>query len=139
MARRGYASPACLLAESATAHPKRGIRVRVKRVYEAPSRTDGFRVLVDRLWPRGVTKERAQLGAWAKELAPSTQLRRWFGHAARRWAEFERRYREELGSLPVELEALRHRARRGTVTLLYAARDPERNHALILKAMLEED
>ncbi|HEY1491531.1 MAG TPA: DUF488 family protein [Steroidobacteraceae bacterium] len=137
MARRGYASPACLLGEGVVEDPARPVRLCIKRIYEAPARGDGFRVLVDRLWPRGVTKEAAQLSAWAKELAPSTQLRRWFGHAPRRWAEFERRYREELKSYPVELQALRHQARRRRVTLLYAARNPQVNHALILKAVLE--
>jgi uncharacterized protein YeaO (DUF488 family) len=137
MARRGYASPACQLAESAVDEAARPVRVRIKRVYEPAARGDGFRVLVDRLWPRGLTKAAAQLDAWAKELAPSTPLRRWFGHAPRRWSEFERRYREELRSFPVEIEALRHRARQRRVTLLYAARDPEVNHALILKAVIE--
>jgi uncharacterized protein YeaO (DUF488 family) len=137
MARRGYASPACLLGEGVADDPARPARVCIKRIYDPPARGDGFRVLVDRLWPRGLTKEAAQLSAWAKELAPSTQLRLWFGHAPRRWAEFERRYREELRSCPVELQALRHKARRRRVTLLYAARNPKLNHALILKAVLE--
>ena len=138
-ARRRYASPACLLGEATPGGPANPVRVSIKRVYEAPARGDGFRVLVDRLWPRGVSKEAAHLGAWAKQLAPSTQLRRWFGHAPRRWAEFERRYREELKSCPVEIQALRHKARRGRVTLLYGARDTKRNHALVLKAVIEAD
>ncbi len=115
------------------------VRVSIKRIYEAPARGDGLRVLVDRLWPRGMTKEAAHLGAWAKELAPSTALRRWFAHAPGSWAEFERRYRGELKSHPVEIQALRRTARRRRVTLLYGARDPKRNHALILKAVIEAD
>jgi uncharacterized protein YeaO (DUF488 family) len=113
--------------------------VRTKRIYEAPSRADGYRVLVDRLWPRGVSKESAHIAAWAKELAPSTALRRWFGHAPRKWSEFSRRYRAELKACPIELDGLRAHARRRTVTLLYAAKDPEHNHALVLKAVLEAD
>ena len=76
------------------------LRVRTKRIYEAPRRADGYRVLVDRLWPRGVSKESARLAAWAKELAPSTALRRWFGHAPGKWSEFGRRYRRELKAYP---------------------------------------
>ena len=135
-ARQEYASPACLLGETPDGDA-RPPRVRVKRIYEAPSRADGFRVLVDRLWPRGVSKEAAHISAWAKELAPSTELRRWFAHAPRKWPEFGRRYRRELEACASELAGLRHTARGRTVTLLYAARDAEHNHALILKAVLE--
>ena len=139
VARRKYASPACLMAEAQTGGKARPLRVRTKRIYEPPSRADGFRVLVDRLWPRGVSKEAAHISAWAKDLAPSTELRRWFGHAPRKWSEFARRYRKELQACQGDLEGLRQRGRRRTVTLLYAAKDPAHNHALILQAVLEAD
>lgn len=135
--RRTYASPACLLGDPGTAAEAAAPRVHIKRIYDRPQRSDGFRVLVDRLWPRGVRKDAAKLAAWAKELAPSTQLRKWFAHDPTRWREFERRYRKELRERAVELEALRNTARRRRVTLLYAAKDPERNHALVLKAAIE--
>jgi uncharacterized protein YeaO (DUF488 family) len=139
MARREYASPACLLGDGAVRGSTRPLRVRTKRIYEAPSRADGYRVLVDRLWPRGVSKESAHIAAWAQELAPSTALRRRFGHAPRKWSEFSRRYRTELKAHPIELDGLRAHARRRTLTLLYAAKDPEHNHARVLKAVLEAD
>lgn len=139
MARREYASPACLLRDPAARGSKRPPRVRTKRIYEVPSRADGYRVLVDRLWPRGMSKESAGIAAWAKDLAPSTALRRWFGHAPRKWSEFSRRYRAELKAQQLELDGLRAHARRRTVTLLYAAKDLEHNHARILKAVLESE
>ena len=106
--------------------------VRLKRVYEAPGPEDGFRVLVDRLWPRGVSKERAALDLWLKDVGPSDGLRRWYGHVPERWPEFQRRYREELASNPAMAE-LRELAREHpVVTLLYGARDTERNEAVVL-------
>jgi uncharacterized protein YeaO (DUF488 family) len=111
----------------------------LKRIYDPPHRLDGFRVLVDRLWPRGIRKEGSGIGAWAKDLAPSTQLRVWFHEKPERWPEFVRRYRRELAKQPTALEGLRKRARTRTVTLLYAARDTQRNHALVLKSALERD
>ena len=139
MPRRALASPACLLSDSTVTDAGRPLRLRVRRIYEAPQRGDGLRVLVDRLWPRGISKERAHLGAWAKEIAPSTELRQWFGHQPRKWSEFGRRYRRELKAHAADLDALRAQARRRTVTLLYAAKDPQHNHALVLKAVLEGD
>ena len=139
MGRREYASPACLLGAGTARGSTRPMRVRTKRIYEAASRADGFRVLVDRLWPRGLSKESAGIAAWAKDVAPSTALRRWFGHAPRKWSEFSRRYRAELKAHPIELDGLRAHARRRTLTLLYAAKDLEHNHARILKAVLESD
>jgi uncharacterized protein YeaO (DUF488 family) len=112
--------------------------IRIKRVYEEPSPKDGTRILVDRLWPRGLTKERAAVKLWVKEVAPSTELRKWFHHDPTRWAEFEARYRKELRKREDALELLRQNASRGTVTLLYGARDPERNQAVVLKRVLEE-
>src|SRR6516165_9029177 len=94
--RRRYASPACLLGQEEEARPGAPLRIHIKRIYEARERKDGFRVLIDRLWPRGVSKEAAHLDAWAKQIAPSTALRRWFGHDPEKEAEFGRRYRREL-------------------------------------------
>lgn len=109
-------------------------------MYEPPGPQDGFRVLVDRLWPRGLRKEAAHVDLWARELAPSDGLRRWFGHDLSRWEDFRTRYREELGRPEVQmaLDALVQRARQGTVTLLFAARDPDHNNAVVLREVLEE-
>jgi uncharacterized protein YeaO (DUF488 family) len=111
-------------------------QVQVKRIYEPAARSDGFRVLVDRLWPRGVAKERAALDLWMKEIAPSTELRRWFGHDPKRWRQFKARYRAELQEHEPELAKLRSRARKETVTLLFGARDAEHNEAVVLKEIL---
>ncbi|HLZ73220.1 MAG TPA: DUF488 family protein [Dehalococcoidia bacterium] len=112
--------------------------IRIKRVYEPPAPEDGRRVLVDRLWPRGLSKERARLDAWLRELAPSDELRRWFGHDPGRWQEFSRRYRRELAD-PVRQAALKELAAGDLpLTLLYAARDTEHNEAQILKQVLDE-
>lgn len=111
-------------------------RVKVKRIYEPAARSDGFRVLVDRLWPRGVSKERAALDLWMKEIAPSTQLRRWFAHDPKRWVQFRARYRAELLEHESELALLRSRARKGTVTLLFGTRDLDHNEAVVLKDIL---
>ena len=106
--------------------------VRVRRIYDPPDE-DGLRVLVDRLWPRGVRREGAPIDAWLQALAPSSALRRWFGHDPARWAVFRRRYRAELAAQSALLEPLREAARQRPLTLLYAARDPEHNHALVLR------
>jgi uncharacterized protein YeaO (DUF488 family) len=113
-----------------------GAMIKIKRIYDRPDPQDGFRVLVDRLWPRGIRKDRARLDLWLKEVAPSTALRREFGHDPARWAEFRRRYEAELKREPNALALLRDKAGRGTVTLLYAARDPEHNNAAALKSIL---
>lgn len=110
--------------------------VRMKRAYEPPTRSDGYRVLIDRIWPRGVSKEEAQLDEWARELAPSSELRKWFGHDPSKFAEFRRRYRAELVSHEEKLRELRSRGRRGTVTLVYSARDTEHNDAVVLGELL---
>lgn len=112
----------------------------LKRVYEPPEEEDGARVLVDRLWPRGLTKEKAALDHWAKEAAPSDALRRWFGHRPDRWEEFVARYREELAAPPAqdEIAAIRRLLRQGRVTLLYAAHDEERNNAVVLRDALRK-
>jgi uncharacterized protein YeaO (DUF488 family) len=112
------------------------VDVRIKRAYDPATSSDGYRVLIDRLWPRGVSRERANLDAWEKELAPSTQLRRWFRHQPGRFDEFRRRYVDELRSQRPALTALRRRARNGTVTLVYAASDEEHNDAVVLAEVL---
>jgi uncharacterized protein YeaO (DUF488 family) len=112
------------------------VDVRLKRVHEPAEDADGYRVLVDRLWPRGITRERARLDRWDRELAPSAALRTWFGHDPDRFEEFRRRYLEELRDHRPELAELRRRARSGTVTLVYAARDTEHNDAVVLAEVL---
>ncbi|HEX6762768.1 MAG TPA: DUF488 family protein [Gaiellaceae bacterium] len=110
--------------------------VQMKRAYERAQRADGYRVLIDRIWPRGVSKDAARLDEWARELAPSTELRRWFGHDPARFDEFRRRYRDELASHEEKLRELRRRGRTGTLTLVYAARDTEHNDAVVLAELL---
>jgi len=110
--------------------------VRIKRAYEPVERSDGYRVLIDRLWPRGVSKEQARLDEWARELAPSAELRRWFGHDPARFDEFRRRYSKELTAHEDKLRELRRRAREGTLTLVHAARDTEHNDAVVLAELL---
>ncbi len=113
-------------------------QVRIKRAYEPADDGDGYRVLVDRLWARGVSKEKAHLDAWMKEIAPSTELRRWFGHDPARWDEFQRRYRAELAEPERRqlVEALAERATQGQVTLIYGARDTLHNEAVVLCAVV---
>ena len=106
--------------------------VRLKRVYEPATRSDGYRILIDRLWPRGVARERAALDAWEPELAPSTELRTWFGHDPHRFEEFRRRYADELRSQRPRLTELRRQARDGRLTLVFSARDTEHNDAVVL-------
>jgi len=110
--------------------------VRLKRAYELAERSDGYRVLIDRIWPRGVSREQARLDEWARELAPSTELRRWFGHDPVKFAEFSRRYRDELTARAGKLSELRGGAQTGTLTLVYSARDTEHNDAGVLAELL---
>jgi uncharacterized protein YeaO (DUF488 family) len=112
------------------------VDVRLKRAYEPAVAADGYRILIDRLWPRGVSREEARLDEWARELAPSTELRRWFGHEPARFAQFRRRYTEELAARETKLRELRGRARDGTLTLVYGARDTEHNDAVVLAEIL---
>jgi uncharacterized protein YeaO (DUF488 family) len=112
------------------------VDIRLKRAYEPAERSDGYRVLVDRLWPRGVSRDRAMLDAWEPDLAPSTALRTWFGHEADHFEEFRTRYLSELRDRRPLLSEVRRRARRGTVTLVYAARDTELNDAVVLAEAL---
>jgi uncharacterized protein YeaO (DUF488 family) len=111
--------------------------LRLKRAYEKPSRDDGLRVLVERLWPRGLTKARAAADLWLKEVAPTAELRKWFGHDPARWKQFEQRYWKELQRHRQAVDQLRQKARKGPVTLVYAARDEKHNGALALKGFLE--
>jgi uncharacterized protein YeaO (DUF488 family) len=134
-----YSSPACYLHEFEAGRTAVGVpSVRIKRIYDEPDPADGFRVLVDRLWPRGIKKEQAALDAWVRELAPSTQLRKWFHRDPKRWSEFRARYREELRDQATELDALRQHAKKQPVTLLYAAKDRQINHAVVLLNVIGE-
>lgn len=110
--------------------------VKLKRVYEEPSRTDGTRILVDRLWPRGLTKEKAQVDLWLKEVAPSTELRKWFAHNPAKWPEFKARYQAELKQNSEQVALLKQAADKGPTTLLYGAKDKEYNQAIILQKLL---
>jgi uncharacterized protein YeaO (DUF488 family) len=110
--------------------------IKLKRVYESPSPKDGLRVLVERLWPRGLTKERAAVDLWLKDVAPSAELRKWFGHDPARWEQFQERYRQELREKKDAVQLLRQKGKEGTVTLVYAARDEDHNGALALKRFL---
>jgi uncharacterized protein YeaO (DUF488 family) len=112
------------------------VDVRLKRAYEPASSTDGYRVLVDRLWPRGVSSSEARLDEWERDLAPSAALRKWFGHKPERFDEFRRRYMEELSEHRDRIAELRRRARAGRLTLVYAARDAEHNDAVVVAEVL---
>jgi uncharacterized protein YeaO (DUF488 family) len=116
--------------------PHHGISVEAKRVYESASADDGYRVLIDRLWPRGLSRADARLDAWARALAPSDELRRWFAHRPERFDEFRRRYTEELRDHAGEVAELRRRARGGKVTLVYAAGDSEHSNAAVLAPII---
>lgn len=111
--------------------------VHIKRIYDEPEAGDGERILVDRLWPRGLSKEKAAFDEWMKDVAPTSDLRKWFDHKPERWAEFQERYREELRGNPA-VEALRDRVSAGVVTLLYGSRNREFNHAAVLADFLTE-
>lgn len=111
--------------------------IRLKRVYEPAAPDDGARVFVERLWPRGISKQRAQFADWVRDLAPTAELRRWYSHRPERWPEFRTRYLAELQPRGAELERLRALAREGRLTLVYAARDEHRNSATVLKEALE--
>lgn len=112
-------------------------RIQIKRVYEQPEKTDGFRVLVDRVWPRGLTKSDAAVDLWMKDVAPSTKLRKWFNHDPARWDVFQEKYRAELRQHNSELEELKAYAEKRRLTLVYSARDTEHNQALALLDVLK--
>jgi uncharacterized protein YeaO (DUF488 family) len=111
--------------------------LQIKRVYETPSPEDGMRILVERLWPRGLTREKAAIDLWIKDIAPSAELRKWFAHDPAKWEAFRKKYRNELKHNPAAVETLRQHLRRGTVTLVYAAHDQRHNGTLVLKNFLE--
>lgn len=113
--------------------------LKLKRAYEPAAREDGRRFLVERLWPRGVKKSTLHLDAWLKDIAPSPELRKWFSHDPRKWIEFQKRYRRELKQHPDVCDQIVQAARQGTVTLVYAARDPERNSAAVLRDYLKKE
>jgi uncharacterized protein YeaO (DUF488 family) len=110
--------------------------VRLKRAYEPPAPDDGARILIDRLWPRGVSKAGAAVDQWLKDIAPSTELRKWFAHDPAKWQEFRRRYAEEVRRQPDLLDQLRSLARKGTLTLVYSAHDEAHNDAVVLRELL---
>src|SRR6187402_1360864 len=111
--------------------------IQLKRVYEKPSQKDGWRVLVDRLWPRGLTKERAAVDLWLKDVAPSTELRKWFAHDPAKWKQFQVRYRKELQGKQDSLQILKQKSKGQIVTLVYGARDEGHNEAVVLKRVLQ--
>lgn len=111
--------------------------IQIKRVYDQPEQTDGLRVLVDRLWARGLSKEAARIDLWVKALAPSTELRRWYGHDPRKWREFKSRYADELENNRAELEGLVTQVRAGQVTFLYSSTEQQWNNAVALKEYVE--
>lgn len=115
------------------------MQIRLKRAYDPPSKQDGQRVLVDRLWPRGLKKQDADIDYWLKEVAPSSELRKWFGHDPQKWETFRKRYRRELQDNPQAFKQLKSLADQGRVTLLYAARDQKHNQAVVLKQILMDE
>ncbi|HEV2448654.1 MAG TPA: DUF488 family protein [Candidatus Sulfopaludibacter sp.] len=113
--------------------------LKLKRIYEAPGSSDGYRILVDRVWPRGVSKERAHIALWLKAIGPSTALRKWFGHDPRRWPEFQKRYARELRDTPEWTSRIEQLEKEhGVVTLVYSARDEQHNQAVVLRDFLAE-
>jgi uncharacterized protein YeaO (DUF488 family) len=114
-------------------------RLKLKRAYEAPEASDGTRFLVERLWPRGISKQAAKLDAWLKDAAPSDELRRWYGHDPEKWPEFRRRYFAELARAPEALAPIREALKKGPVTLVFAAKDPQLSNTRALKELLERD
>lgn len=112
------------------------MKMKIKRVYEAPDEEDGIRILVDRLWPRGLTKEKAHIDLWLKDIAPSTVLRKWFGHDPDKWEEFRKRYCHELKAKIKQVSILKEQTKKETVTLVYAAKDEEHNEAIVLKEFI---
>lgn len=111
--------------------------IKLKRIYEEAAKGDGYRILVDRLWPRGISKERATLDLWLKEIAPSDALRKWFGHDPKKWSEFQKKYRLELREHQDALAQIKTLAKKGSVTLLYAAKDEEHNEAVVIQDLLK--
>lgn len=113
-------------------------KIQLKRTYEPADKNDGYRILVDRLWPRGLTKEKAAVDEWLKDIAPTTELRKWFKHDPKKWTEFKKRYRDELKEHMPLVEYILKKARKERVTLLYSAKDEEHNDALVLKDFIDK-
>jgi uncharacterized protein YeaO (DUF488 family) len=113
------------------------MNIKIKRVYEKPDKEDGIRILVDRLWLRGLTKEKAGIDLWLKDIAPSSELRKWFGHDAEKWNEFRKRYRNELKKNEEQVSILKDQMKKGAVTLVYGANDEEHNQAVVLKELCD--
>ena len=113
--------------------------IKTKRIYDPPSDKDGKRILVDRLWPRGIKKDAARIDEWLKDLAPTNELRKWFGHDPENWAEFKQKYKKELKRQAEALNRLRKDSKRGRVTLLFAAKDKEHNNAVALKEIIDQE
>jgi len=111
--------------------------IKIKRIYEAPSAGDGFRILVDRLWPRGLTKEKARVDLWLRDISPSNELRKWYGHDPDKWTEFKKKYLEEIEKKEEEFDLLRKKAREGTVTFLFSSKEEKLNNAAALKEFVE--
>jgi uncharacterized protein YeaO (DUF488 family) len=116
---------------------KMPISIRIKRVYDPSSPQDGLRILVDRLWPRGLSKEKAKVDLWLREIAPSNELRKWYGHEPDKWTEFKKKYLEEIEEKKAEFELLRKKARQGTVTFLFSSKEEKLNNAAALKEFVE--
>jgi uncharacterized protein YeaO (DUF488 family) len=112
--------------------------VKIKRAYDKISSDDGKRILVDRLWPRGIKKDEAKIDEWIKEIAPSNELREWFAHDPSKWQEFKKRYREELKDQSNLIKILKHRAKKGNITLIFSARDTEHNNAVVLSELISK-
>lgn len=112
--------------------------VKIKRVYEEPSSQDGKRILIDRLWPRGISKEKGKIDIWMKDIAPSTELRKWFGHDPAKWEEFQKKYLDEIRQNPSAVSQLKEQVKEGNVTLVYGAKDIKHNDAVVLKEFLEK-
>lgn len=112
--------------------------IKIKRAYAPPSKSDGKRILVDRLWPRGIKKADAKIDEWIKDAAPSTELRKWFSHDPAKWEEFRRKYKDELKEVPELVQRLRSNSKKGTITLVFAAKDTEHVDAVVLKEVIEK-
>ncbi len=113
------------------------MNIKIKRVYEAPEKDDGFRILVDRVWPRGMTREKAAVDLWLKEIAPTNELRKWFGHDPKKYKEFKKRYEKELKENKEAIDTVKAHLKKETVTLVYGAKDEEHNQAVVLQEFLK--
>jgi len=119
--------------DNSTNEEGNSMKLKIKRVYDKPAEEDGTRILVDRLWPRGLTKQKAKVDVWLKDIAPSTELRKWFAHDPEKWKEFIKKYKKELHENKEQAAILKEYLKQGTVTLVYGARDEVHNEALVIK------